>query len=137
MDISNFLSVHLSKSISFPLLSLVQMVGSLSRPGHAGSSARVCGLISPGMRAGIKSCMTMVNLLHFSGNSRSDSFLKKKQLTIDDTIGINFSLLQAPYSSTFHCSNGQPERHIRIPMKVGLQSRYPSHQDVVPVDRQR
>ena len=49
------------------------------RPGYAGSSARVCGLISPGMRAGIKSCMTMVNLLHFSGNSRSDSFLKKKQ----------------------------------------------------------
>ena len=79
MDISNFLSVYLSKSISFPLLSLVQMVGSLSQPGHAGSSARVCGLISPGMRAGIKSCMTMVNLLHFSGNSRPDSFLKKKQ----------------------------------------------------------
>ena len=76
---SNFLSVNLSKSISFPLLSLVQMVGSLSQPGHAGSSARVCGLISPGMRAGIKSCMTMVNLLHFSGNSRPDSFLKKKQ----------------------------------------------------------
>ena len=49
------------------------------RPGYAGSSARACGLISPGMRAGIKSCMTMVNLLHFSGNSRSDSFLKKKQ----------------------------------------------------------
>ena len=49
------------------------------RPGYAGSSARVCGLISPGMGAGIKSCMTMVNLLHFSGNSRSDSFLKKKQ----------------------------------------------------------
>ena len=86
MDTSNFLSVNLSKSISFPLLSLVQMVGSLSQPGHAGSSAWVCGLISPGMwlispgmRAGIKSCMTMVNLLHFSGNSRSDSFLKKKQ----------------------------------------------------------
>ncbi len=51
MDISNFLSVYLSKSISFPLLSLVQMVGSLSRPGHAGSSARVYGLISPGMWA--------------------------------------------------------------------------------------
>ena len=49
------------------------------RPGYAGSSARVCGLISPGMRAGIKSCMTMVNLLHFSGNSQPDSFLKKKQ----------------------------------------------------------
>ena len=48
------------------------------RPGYAGSSARVCGLISPGMRAGIKSCMTMVNLLHFSGNSRPNSFLKKK-----------------------------------------------------------
>ena len=79
MDMSNFLSVNLSKSISFPLLSLVQMVGSLSQPGHVGSSARVCGLISPGMWAGIKSCMTMVNLLHFSGNSRSDSFLKKKQ----------------------------------------------------------
>ena len=79
MDMSNFLSVNLSKSISFPLLSLVQMVGSLSQPGHVGSSARVCGLISPGMRAGIKSCMTMVNLLHFSGNSRPDSFLKKKQ----------------------------------------------------------
>ena len=76
---SNFLSVNLSKSISFPLLSLVQMVGSLSQPGYAGSSARVCGLISPGMRDGIKSCMTMVNLLHFSGNSRPDSFLKKKQ----------------------------------------------------------
>ena len=76
---SNFLSVYLSKSISFPLLSLVQMVGSLSQPGHAGSSAQVCGLISPGMQAGIKSCMTMVNLLHFSGNSRPDSFLKKKQ----------------------------------------------------------
>ena len=79
MDMSNFLSVNLSKSISFPLLSLVQMVGSLSQPGYAGSSAWACGLISPGMRAGIKSCMTMVNLLHFSGNSRSDSFLKKKQ----------------------------------------------------------
>ena len=79
MDMSNFLSVNLSKSISFHLLSLVQMVGSLSQPGHAGSSAQVCGLISPGMRAGIKSCMTMVNLLHFSGNSRPDSFLKKKQ----------------------------------------------------------
>ena len=51
MDISNFLSVYLSKSISFPLLSLVQMVESLSQPGHAGSSARVCGLISPGMWA--------------------------------------------------------------------------------------
>ena len=51
MDISNFLSVNLSKSISFHLLSLVQMVGSLSQPGHAGSSARVCGLISPSMRA--------------------------------------------------------------------------------------
>ena len=49
------------------------------RPGYADSSARVCGLISPGMRAGIKSCMTMVNLLHFSGNSRPDSFLKKKR----------------------------------------------------------
>ncbi len=76
---SNFLSVYLSKSISFPLLSLVQMVGSLSRPGHAGSSARVYGLISPGMRAGIKSYMIMVNLLDFFGNSRPDSFLKKKQ----------------------------------------------------------
>ena len=51
MDISNFLSVNLSKSISFPLLSLVQMVGSLSQPGHAGSSARACGLIGLGMRA--------------------------------------------------------------------------------------
>ena len=79
MDMSNFLSVNLSKSISFPLLSLVQMVGSLSRPGHAGSSARVYGLISPGMRAGIKSYMIMVNLLDFFGNSRPDSFLKKKQ----------------------------------------------------------
>ena len=48
---SNFLSVNLSKSISFPLLSLVQMVESLSQPGHAGSSARVCELISPGMWA--------------------------------------------------------------------------------------
>ena len=46
---SNFLSVYLSKSISFPLLSLVQMVGSLSQPGYAGSSAWVCGLINPGM----------------------------------------------------------------------------------------
>ncbi|AUI47637.1 hypothetical protein K0F60_15330 [Bacteroides fragilis] len=51
MDISNFLSVYLSKSISFPLLSLVQMVGFLSQPGHAGLSARVCGLISLGMWA--------------------------------------------------------------------------------------
>ncbi|MBY2894994.1 hypothetical protein DW228_08690 [Bacteroides fragilis] len=51
MDISNFLSVYLSKSISFSLLSLVQMAGSLSQPGHAGSSARVCGPIGPGMRA--------------------------------------------------------------------------------------
>ena len=51
MDMSNFLSVNLSKSISFPLLSLVQMVGSLSQPGHAGSSARACGLIGPGVRA--------------------------------------------------------------------------------------
>ena len=51
MDISNFLSVNLSKSISFHLLSLVQMVGSLSQPGHAGLSAQVCGLISPGMWA--------------------------------------------------------------------------------------
>ncbi len=51
MDISNFLSVNLSKSISFHLLSLVQMVGSLSQPGQAGSSARACGLTGPGMRA--------------------------------------------------------------------------------------
>ena len=51
MDISNFLSVYLSKSISFSLLSLVQMAGSLSQPGHAGLSARVCGLISLGMWA--------------------------------------------------------------------------------------
>ncbi|QCQ49221.1 hypothetical protein EE52_007215 [Bacteroides fragilis] len=51
MDMSNFLSVYLSKSISFPLLSLVQMVGSLSQPGYAGSSARIYGLISPGMWA--------------------------------------------------------------------------------------
>ena len=104
---SNFLSVYLSKSISFPLLSLVQMVGSLSQPGYAGSSARIyglispdirahqpgytgssaraCGLISPGMRDGIKSCMIMVNLLDFFGNSRSDSFLKKKQQSTAST----------------------------------------------------
>ena len=31
------------------------------------------------MRDGIKSCMIMVNLLDFFGNSRPDSFLKKKQ----------------------------------------------------------
>ena len=31
------------------------------------------------MRAGIKSYMIMVNLLDFFGNSRPDSFLKKKQ----------------------------------------------------------
>ena len=49
------------------------------RPGYAGSSAWACGLISPGMRAGIKSYMIMVNLLDFFGNSRPDSFLKKKQ----------------------------------------------------------
>ena len=48
---SNFLSVNLSKSISFTLLSLVQMVGYLYQTGHVGSSARVCGLISPGMWA--------------------------------------------------------------------------------------
>ena len=49
------------------------------QPGCAGPSARVCGLTGPGMQDGLKSFMTMVNLLHFSGNSRPDSFLKKKQ----------------------------------------------------------
>ena len=55
------------------------------RPGYADSSARVCGLISPGMRDGIKSCMIMVNLLDFFGNCRSDSFLKKKQQSTAST----------------------------------------------------
>ena len=55
------------------------------RPGYAGSSARACGLISPGMRAGIKSYMIMVNLLDFFGNSRPDSFLKKKQRSTAST----------------------------------------------------